>query len=92
MLASDHLRMSQEELDERLEALQSYKLTPPGGIRTRLVLARGERLFAQLLGPRRQQAADAIQMIHNALLTQNDQQIINCLKAAQEIFDRLEGL
>ncbi len=92
MLASDHLRMSQEELDERLEALQSYKLMPPGGIRTRLVLARGERLFAQLLGPRRQQAADAIQMIHNALLTQNDQQIINCLKAAQEIFDRLEGL
>ena len=92
MLARDHLRMSQEELDERLEALQSYKLMPPGGIRTRLVLARGERLFAQLLGPRRQQAADAIQMIHNALLTQNDQQIINCLKAAQEIFDRLEGL
>ena len=92
VLTSDCLRLSESELNKRLEALQAYKLIPPGGIRTRLVLARGERLFAQLLGPRRQLAADAIQKLQEAILTQNDQQIINCLKEAQEIFDRLEGL
>ena len=84
--------MSESEFNTRLEALQTYKLMPPGGIRTRLVLARGERLFTQLLGPRRQLAADAMQKLQETLLTQNDQQIINCLNTTQEIFDRLEGL
>lgn len=92
VLTSDCLRLSETELNRRLEALQAYKLMPPGGVRTRLVLARGERLFAQLLGPRRQLAADAIQKLQETLLTRNDQQIINCLKEVQEIFDRLEGL
>lgn len=92
VLTSDCFRMSESEFNTRLEALQTYKLMPPGGIRTRLVLARGERLFAQLLGPRRQLAADAIQKLQETLLTQNDQQIINCLNTTQEIFDQLEGL
>lgn len=92
VLTSDCFRMSESEFNTRLEALQTYKLMPPGGIRTRLVLARGERLFAQLLGPRRQLAADAMQKLQETLLTQNDQQIINCLNTTQEIFDQLEGL
>ncbi|MCI8270321.1 MAG: molecular chaperone HscC [Lachnospiraceae bacterium] len=92
VLTSDRFRMSDAELNERLEALQAYKLMPPGGIRTRLALARGERLFAQLLGPRRQQVADAIQQLQNAIRTQNDQQIINYLRITEKLFDHLEGL
>ena len=92
VLTSDRFRMSDAELNERLEALQAYKLMPPGGIRTRLALARGERLFAQLLGPRRQQVADAIQQLQNAIRTQTDQQIINYLRITEKLFDHLEGL
>lgn len=92
VLTSDRFRMSDAELNERLEALQAYKLMPPGGIRTRLALARGERLFAQLLGPRRQQVANAIQQLQNAIRTQNDQQIINYLRITEKLFDHLEGL
>lgn len=92
VLTCNSLRLSEEELERRLEELQTYKLMPSGGIRTKLVLARGERLFTQLLGARRKLAADALSQLHNAISSQNDQQIANCLKAVEEIFDRLEEL
>ena len=90
VLTCNNLRLSEEELDRRLEELQTYKLMPSGGIRTKLILARGERLFTQLLGARRQQAANAMAQLQNAIAGQNDQQIANCLRTVEEIFDRLE--
>lgn len=46
-MSSDQFRLREEELKRRVEEMKSYKLAPPGGIRTKLVLARGERLFVQ---------------------------------------------
>lgn len=92
VLTCNSMRMSDEELNSRLEELRTYKLMPSGGIRTKLVLARGERLFTQLLGARRIQAAKALEQLQNAIAGQNDQQIANCLRVAEEIFDRLEEL
>lgn len=92
VLTSENLRLSEEELDRRLEELRSYKLMPCGGIRTKMVLARGERLYAQLLGVRRQQVAMVMQQIQQAVGSGNDQQIAKCLKEAEEVFDRLEEL
>lgn len=92
VLTCNSMRMSDEELNSRLEELRTYKLMPSGGIRTQLVLARGERLFTQLLGARRIQAAKALEQLQNAIAGQNDQQIANCLRVAEEIFDRLEEL
>ncbi|MDE7231853.1 MAG: hypothetical protein K2N37_02085, partial [Lachnospiraceae bacterium] len=69
---------------------RTYKLMPCGGIRTQMVLARGERLYAQLLGARRQQVVMVMQQIQQAVGSGNDQQIAKCLKEADEIFDRLE--
>ena len=86
----DCQRMSEEELKRRLEELQAYKLMPAGGIRTRLVMARGERLFAQLFGVRRQRVGEVMEQIQKALPGNNDQQIVNCLRNAEEIFDELE--
>ena len=90
VLTSTGMRLSEEELNRRLEELQAYKLMPSGGIRTKLALARGERLFTQLIGVRRKQAADAMAQLQNAIAGQNDQQIANCLRTVEEIFDRLE--
>ena len=90
VLTCTSLRLSEEELNRRLEELQAYKLMPSGGIRTKLALARGERLFTQLTGVRRMQAADAMSQLQKAIAGQNDQQIANCLRAVEEIFDRLE--
>ena len=92
VLTCNSMRMSDEELNSRLEELQAYKLMPSGGIRTKLVLARGERLFSQLLGARRMQAARALEQLQNAIAGQNDQQIANCLRVTEEFFDRLEEL
>ena len=77
VLTSESVRLSEEELNRRLEELQAYKMMPCGGIKTKVVLARGERLFAQMTGARRQQVVLVMR---------------RCLKEAQEIFDRLEGL
>ncbi len=90
VLTSENLRLSEEELNRRLEELRTYKLMPCGGIRTKMVLARGERLYAQLLGARRQQVVMVMQQIQQAVGSGNDQQIAKCLKEADEIFDRLE--
>ena len=90
VLTCTSLRLSEEELNRRLEELQAYKLMPSGGIRAKLALARGERLFTQLTGIRRMQAADAMAQLQNAIVGQNDQQIANCLRTVEEIFDRLE--
>ena len=92
VLTCNNFRMSEKELNKRLEELRTYKLMPSGGIRTQLVLARGERLFTQFVGVRRQQVARVMAQLQNAIHSQNDQQIANCLKMAEEAFDRLEEL
>lgn len=90
VLVSEKLRLSEAEIDRRLEELQAYKLLPCGGVRTAMVLARGERLFSQTLGARRMEVADMMQKIQQALASLNDQVVVNCLKEAEEVFDRLE--
>lgn len=91
VLTSENLRLSEEELNRRLEELRTYKLMPCGGIRVKMVMARGERLFAQLLGGRRQQVAMVMQKIQQAVAGRDEQQIARCLREASEFFDRLEA-
>lgn len=91
VLTSNSLRMSEAEVEQRLKQLQAFKLAPPGGIRTKLVLARGERLFSQLLGVRRQAVSHAMEQLQSVLQSQNDQQIANALIATEAVFDQLEG-
>ncbi len=90
VLTSENLRMSEEEVERRLQELRAYKLMPYGGIRTKIVMARGERLFAQLLGARRQQVSIAMQQIERVIMSRNDREIHQALKQATELFDRLE--
>lgn len=90
VLVSENLRLSEEELNRRLEELRTYKLMPCGGIRLKMVMARGERLFSQTLGERRQAVADAMQQIQQAVASGNDRELAECLRVAEDVFDRLE--
>lgn len=90
VLVSENLRLSEAELSRRLEELQAYKLLPCGGTRTAMVLARGERLFSQTLGAKRKEVVAMMEKIQQALASRNDQVVVNCLKEAEEVFDRLE--
>lgn len=90
VLVSENLRLSEKELECRLEELRQYKLMPRGGIKLKMVMARGERLFSQTLGQRRASVAVMMQRIQEAVAMGDDRQIAECLKAAEEVFDRLE--
>lgn len=90
VLVSENLRLSEEELERRLEELRKYKLMPRGGIRLKMVMERGERLYAQTLGSRRMEVAAVMKKIQEAVAGGDDRQIAECLKVAEEIFDRLE--
>lgn len=91
VLASGTSRVRPEEMGKRVEELKAYQLSPPGDSRTKLVLERGERLFVQLLGEKRQMVSEVMGRLHEAIGMQNDQRTINCVKEAEKIFDFLEG-
>lgn len=90
VLVSENLRLSEEELERRLEELRTYKLMPRGGIRVKMVMARGERLYAQTLGYRRQEVAMMLGQIQQAIAGRDDRQLAACLKQAEALFDQLE--
>lgn len=91
VLTNSSMRMSEEELQKRLKELAAYKLAPAGDIRVKYALARGERLFAQAMGERRRGIAEVMGRLQEAVSTQNDQKIANCVREVEEIFDFLEG-
>lgn len=91
VLSSNQFRLKGEELRQRVEELKNYKLAPQGGIRAKLALARGERLFVQMTGERRRAVENVMGKLHTAMSTQNDQVIANCLKEAEAVFNFLEG-
>ena len=91
VLASGNSRLKGEDLKRRVEELKSYKLAPPGGIRTKLALARGERLFIQMTGERRRAVGTVMGNLHMTMGTGNDRMISKSLKEAEAVFDLLEG-
>lgn len=91
ILTNDMYKMNEDELQRRIKELEACKLMPPGGTRTELVLARGERLFRQMSGEKRRMAADVMGNIQKAMSTQDDWKVLNCVKEAEAVFDILEG-
>jgi len=81
--------MTKEQIEARLQELQDIKIHPRDRTENRLLIAKGERLYEEALGERREAIAIAIQQFEKALLTQNDKEI----KKATEIFkERLEQM
>ncbi|MGG3886491.1 molecular chaperone HscC [Brevibacillus panacihumi] len=81
--------MTKEQIEARLLELQDIKIHPRDRTENRLLIAKGERLYEESLGERREAIAIAIQQFEKALLTQNDKEI----KKATELFkERLEQM
>ena len=86
VLSSDQFRLKEEELKQRVEELKNYKLAPPGGIRTKLALARGETSFCSDDGGERRRAVENVMgKLHMAMSTQNDQAIRQLLKKKRKL-------
>jgi len=81
--------MTKEQIEARLRELEDIKIHPRDRTENRLLIAKGERLYEEALGERREAIAIAIQQFEKALLTQNDKEI----KKATELFkERLEQM
>ncbi len=90
VLACEQLRLSEEELERRIEELKRYHLTSSGGVRAKLVLARGERMFSELLGEKRQEAGRILRWLQEQIAEKSDQEIAKSVKEAEAAFDQLE--
>lgn len=81
--------LSQAEVDARFEALKDIKIHPRDKTENRLLLARGERLFEEALGDRREYIGFLLQQFESVLMTQKTREIE---KAAAELKAQLEQL
>lgn len=90
ILTSQNVKLPPEELAKRLKELAAYKLLPPGGIRTKLALARGERLFTELIGEKRMRVALEMDRLQQVVAGQNDLTIARAVRQAEKVFDMLE--
>lgn len=82
-------QLSKEEIEERLEALKNIKIHPRERTENRLLVAKGERLYEELLGERRTIVGLLLQEFENTLARQNEWEI---KKAAQKLKTELEKL
>lgn len=79
--------LTEEQIEARLQELKEIKIHPRDRTENRLLIAKGERLYEEALGDRRDAIAQYIQQFESVLLTQNEKEI----KKAAELFkERLE--
>lgn len=83
--------MTKEEIAKRLEALSYLKVHPRENHENRLLIARGERMFQESLGPERQRIADLLRDFEDIIERQNLKEIEAHRKKLKEIFDTIGG-
>lgn len=90
VIVGERNRMSQEEIDERLAVLSALKIHPLDKEENRLVLARGERLFAESLGSARRAVSSRLNALVEALSSQDERRIRRVRARVSRFFDHLE--
>ncbi|MDF2905371.1 MAG: molecular chaperone HscC [Herbinix sp.] len=81
--------MTKEEIEQRLISLQEIKIHPRDKMENKLILAKGERLFEEALGDRRNYIGELIYYFESILDKQNE---LDIKKAAKEVKEKLESL
>ncbi len=84
--------ISKEEIEARLKELAELKLHPRGKEENALLLARGERLYEELIGEYREAVARALDYFEAILEKQDEIEIKKAAKEVKTYFDNLEGI
>lgn len=84
--------ISKEEIENRLKELEDIKIHPREKTENRLLLARGERLYEELLGEKRAYMARMLQRFESALIGQDDKVIKKEGEIFKEELDAIEGI
>lgn len=82
--------MSKEEIEIRLKSLSHLKIHPRDNQENKLIIARGERLFEELIGKDRLFIAQLLNEFEEVLDKQNLKQIKEMRKRIIEIFESLD--
>ncbi len=83
--------MTKEEIEQRLIALQEIKIHPRDKMENILLLAKGERLYEEALGDRREYIGELLHYYEGILDKQNELEIRKAAKAVREKLEALEG-
>ncbi|MNJ40708.1 Chaperone protein HscC [compost metagenome] len=81
--------LTQEDIQRRLNELKDIKIHPRERSENRLLLARGERLYEEALGEKREEIAFLLLEFEKVLASQNEQEV---KKAAAKLSKQLEHL
>ena len=90
LIRGNQSRLSQEEAEKRMEALQYLKQNPRDEEPNRLVLLRGERLYEESTGDVRKQIDRAMMEFDRALKKQDRTDIERARKTLHKFLDGLE--
>ncbi|MGG3888422.1 molecular chaperone HscC [Metabacillus fastidiosus] len=82
--------LTEEEIKTRMEELKSIKIHPRERTENRLLLAKGERLYEEALGERRQEISLLLERFECILATQNEHDIQKATQAFKKELDSLE--
>ncbi|MED4461688.1 Hsp70 family protein [Metabacillus fastidiosus] len=82
--------LTEEEINARMEELKSIKIHPRERTENRLLLAKGERLYEEALGERRQEIAFLLEGFERVLATQNEHDIKKAAQLLKKELDVLE--
>lgn len=82
--------MSKEEIARRLAVLSDIKIHPRDKQENQLLVARGERVYEEILGSARMEVADALHKFENALNRQNDREIKKAAEVLKWKLDEVE--
>lgn len=83
--------MTPEEVERRLAELSALKIHPRDEEENRLMIARGQRLFAETLGSARRMVMQNIVWFYQVLGTQDTRKIKHARDSLKNFFDALES-
>ena len=84
--------MTDEEVEKRLKELSELKIHPRDREENKLLLARGERLYEESVGERREELDSCLRKFEDILDTQDRVLIEQAYKEVKEFFDNLEDV
>ncbi|BCN32327.1 molecular chaperone HscC [Anaeromicropila herbilytica] len=83
--------MTKEEIEERLYALKDIKIHPRDRMENKLLIAKGERLYQESLGEKREYIGSLLQGFEHVMSLQDDREIRHAAKKLKEQLEKLEG-
>ncbi len=90
-LMGDHLELTEEALKERAERLAALKVHPRDDMQNAQIIARAERLYAELLGSAREAVGHALRDFDAVLNQQDPPTIVRHRKLMTDFLDRIES-